>query len=294
MSDPLWNQHCLAPRLARSYATHTELPSATAARQSIPPIASRRATVPTASRPEPPSADKFHPPVLTTLYSWPSMKPTSYTSYRYHHLNLPLRRDILHRAVVFEGDSTRQGTASTKHRTQVKGSAKKLRPQKGTGSARLSDKKSPMLRGGGVAHGPHPRDFSTDLPSKVYDLAYRTALSYRYKKGELIVLDNEVKLDSDQSPRWLANFFEAHGWGQGNGRTLVVACFPQTGFDENGKELAVPKHHLVDAMNQVGEHGEAQYVHDVDVKDLLSFGRIVIERAALNEMLRYRSKDMTV
>lgn len=175
------------------------------------------------------------------------------------------------------------------------GSAKKLRPQKGTGRARLSDKKSPMLRGGGVAHGPHPRDFSTELPSKVYDLAYRTALSYRYKKGELIVLHNEVKLNSNQGPRWLHNFFESHGWGKGNGRTLLVAQAPAIGrFDKNGNELLDTKDHLIEAMEQVGEHGEAQYVHDVDVKDLVSFGRIVIEGKALDQILRERSKDMTV
>jgi len=255
----------------------------------------RTPNVATASRAEPRSADKFHPPVLTTLYSWPSMEPISLKSYKYHHLNLPVRKDILHRAVVFEGDATRQGTASTKHRTQVRGSARKLRPQKGTGRARLSDKKSPMLRGGGVAHGPHPRDFSTELPGKVYDLAYRTALSYRYKKGELIVLRDEVKLNSEQGPRWLHNFFESHGWGKGNGRTLLVAQAPTNGqFDKNGNELLTSKDHLIEAMEQVGEHGEAQYVHDVDVKDLLSFGRIVIEAKALDQILRERSKDMTV
>jgi len=176
----------------------------------------------------------------------------------------------------------------------VHGSARKVRPQKGTGKARLSDKKSPSIRGGGVAHGPHPRDFSTDLPSKVYDLAFRTALSYRYKKGELVVLGNEVELDLAQGPRWLENFFETHGWGRGNGRTLVVAKAPITQFNENGEELLGRKDHLLQAMDQVGEHGEAQYVHDVDVKDLLSFGRIVIERKALDQILRERSKDMTV
>lgn len=289
--DALAKQQSSTPRLARSYATHTKLPTASSTNQS----AAGRQNVPSnTSKAAPPSADKFHPPVLTTLYSWPSMEPTSYTSYKYHYLNLPLRKDILHRAVVFEGNATRQGTASTKHRTQVHGSSRKLRPQKGTGRARLSDKKSPSIRGGGVAHGPHPRDFSTDLPSKVYDLAYRTALSYRYKKGELIVLNNEVELNSDQGPRWLHNFFETNAWGKGNGRTLVVARAPVAEFTETGAELLGPKNHLVEAMDQVGEHGEAQYVQDVDVKDLLAFGRIIIEKKALDQILRERSKNMTV
>lgn len=207
------------------------------------------------------------------------MEPESYKSYNYHHLNLPLRRDILHRAVIWEGDATRRGTASAKHRTEVRGSSRKVRPQKGTGRARLSDARAPHIRGGGVVHGPHPRDFSTELPAKIYDLAYRTALSYRYKKGELIVLKDSAGLGLDLGPRWLHNFFEAHSWGKGNGRTLIVAKEPEDGALPNEKD------HLMEAMEQVGMHGELQWMQDVDVKDLLSYGRIVIEEEALNELL---------
>src|SRR5438874_8149445 len=96
-----------------------------------------------------------------------TLEPVRFDWYHAKHLHLPMRRDILHRAVVFEGDATRQGTASTKWRKDVHGSGRKIRPQKGSGRARLGDKKSPMLRGGGVAFGPHPRDFSTGLQRKV-------------------------------------------------------------------------------------------------------------------------------
>ncbi|KAI0082285.1 ribosomal protein L4 [Panus rudis PR-1116 ss-1] len=97
----------------------------------------------------------------------------------------PIRRDILHLCVVQYLDSLRQGTASTKSRGEVRGSGRKIRPQKGTGEARLGDGQSPMLRGGGVAFGPKPRDFSTDLPRKVIQMGMRVALSARVKEHGL-------------------------------------------------------------------------------------------------------------
>lgn len=217
------------------------------------------------------------------------MEPSSFSSFSAHQLNVPLRRDILHRAVVYEGDNKRQGTASAKHRTQVRGSSRKVRPQKGTGRARLSDRKSPSIRGGGVAHGPHPtRDFATELPKKIYDLAWRTALSYRYKKGELIILENKVDLPEDCTARWLHNFFMSNGWGKGNGRTLVV----RQSWKEEAHKAAETR--LLESIGQVGEHAKVKSSIDVDVKDLLSCGRVIIERAALKEILRERSRSVTV
>src|SRR5579863_1203709 len=70
-----------------------------------------------------------------------------------------IRRDILHLCVVHHLDSLRQGSANTKTRGEVRGSGRKIRRQKGSGKARLGDGQSPMLRGGGVAFGPKPRDF---------------------------------------------------------------------------------------------------------------------------------------
>src|SRR5215469_10770260 len=59
------------------------------------------------------------PTVLTTLYSFPTLEPLEFVHYPSTHLLLPLRRDLLHRAVVYEGDKHRQGTASTKWRSEV-------------------------------------------------------------------------------------------------------------------------------------------------------------------------------
>ena len=205
------------------------------------------------------------------------MEPLRQSYYPANHLHLPLRRDILHRAVVFEGDATRQGTASTKWRDQVHGSGRKIRPQKGTGKARLGDRKSPMLRGGGVAFGPHPRDFSTKLPRKIYDLAWRTALSYRYRRGELILIEDNVDIEFNE-PRWIKKILEGNHMGNADGRSLIV-----TGDT---------RPNLFEALEGAGEDGRIKTRYDIDVKDLLELGRIVMEECALNWILRNHSSDL--
>ncbi|THV77657.1 ribosomal protein L4 [Aureobasidium pullulans] len=228
-------------------------------------------------------ANPFLSTATCTLHDFPSVEPKTFTTYPSTHLLLPLRRDILHRAIVFEGDATRQGTANTKYRSEVHGSNRKVRPQKGTGRARLGDKKSPMLRGGGVAFGPKPRDFSTDLPSKIYDLAWRTALSYRYKKGELILLDTaaEIEVEGPGAARWLKELLRWNKWGNTNGGTLIVT--------------AEKREKLFTALQQPGMDKEARAltVDKVDVKDLLEGGRVVIEKKALDKMFQQHSSDLS-
>ena len=84
----------------------------------------------------------------------------------------------------------RQGTHKTKERGEIKGSTKKLRRQKGTGAARIGDIKSPLLRGGGVIFGPQPRDYSFKVNKKVKQLARKSALSYKAKDENLLVLED--------------------------------------------------------------------------------------------------------
>ena len=84
----------------------------------------------------------------------------------------------------------RQGTHKTKERGEIKGSTKKLRRQKGTGAARIGDIKSPLLRGGGVIFGPQPRDYSFKVNKKVKQLAKKSALSYKAKDENLMVLED--------------------------------------------------------------------------------------------------------
>jgi large subunit ribosomal protein L4 len=84
----------------------------------------------------------------------------------------------------------RQGTHKSKERAEIARTTKKLKRQKGTGGARAGSMKSPLFRGGGRAFGPEPRDYSFRLNKKVKALARRSALSYKAKENNIIVLED--------------------------------------------------------------------------------------------------------
>lgn len=84
----------------------------------------------------------------------------------------------------------RQGTHKSKERSEVSGSTRKLKRQKGTGGARIGDINSPLLRGGGRAFGPRPKDYSFKLNKKVKRLARKSALSYKVQENSLMVVEN--------------------------------------------------------------------------------------------------------
>lgn len=84
----------------------------------------------------------------------------------------------------------RQGTHSTKERNAVAGSTKKIKRQKGTGTARAGDIKNPIFRGGGRIFGPRPRTYGFKLNKKLKQLARRSALTYKAKDQEIMILED--------------------------------------------------------------------------------------------------------
>ena len=92
-------------------------------------------------------------------------------------------------AVTAYRNALRAGTACTKGKGEVAGSNKKPWKQKGTGNARAGFRQSPVWRGGGVAHGPKPRDFEQKLNKKVWNLAFKRAFSEKLEAGNVIVVD---------------------------------------------------------------------------------------------------------
>jgi len=96
---------------------------------------------------------------------------------------------VLHQAVKVYLNNQRQGTAKTKTRSFVSGGNQKPWKQKGTGRARQGSTRAPHWRGGGVVFGPIPRDYRTDIPRKVKQLARKSALNARAREGALHVVE---------------------------------------------------------------------------------------------------------
>ncbi len=84
----------------------------------------------------------------------------------------------------------RQGTHSSKERSDITGSRRKIKRQKGTGSARAGDIKSPIFRGGGRAFGPQPRDYWFKLNKKVKKIARKSALTYKAADKDILILED--------------------------------------------------------------------------------------------------------
>ena len=103
--------------------------------------------------------------------------------------DVPIKRSVLHEVVTMQLSCKRAGSATVKHRSDIRGSGRKLFRQKGTGRARRGNIKSPLLRGGGVVFGPDNRSYSYKVPKKKKRLALKMALSSKLKSHKIIVLD---------------------------------------------------------------------------------------------------------
>lgn len=189
--------------------------------------------------------------------------------------NHPIRRDILHLCAIHHLDGLRQGTASTKTRGEVRGSGIKIRPQKGTGKARLGDGQSPMLYGGGVAFGPKPRDFSTKLPRKVIQMGMRVALSAKVKEGRLGVMTG---LDWPNAKTKYLNQKIEH---LGLRKTLFI-----TGEDNVATGLAR-------AINML-KYVSATTVDKINVYELMKWERVILDLKAVEYLERTLGKNVPI
>ncbi|WP_353509038.1 50S ribosomal protein L4 [Intrasporangium sp.] len=106
--------------------------------------------------------------------------------------NVPL----IHQVVVAQLAAARSGTHSTKTRGEVRGGGRKPYRQKGTGRARQGSTRAPQFAGGGIVHGPQPRDYAQRTPKKMKAAALRGALSDRNRFGRIHVLDSIVTGDT--------------------------------------------------------------------------------------------------
>jgi large subunit ribosomal protein L4 len=176
--------------------------------------------------------------------------------------NIPL----MHQVVVAQLAAARQGTASAKTRGQVAGGGKKPYKQKGTGRARQGSIRAPQFAGGGVVHGPVPRDYSQRTPKKMKAAALRGALSDRARDGRLHVVESFITGDKPSTKGAIATLRKAT-----ESRKVLVVL---SGLDElNWISLRnEPSVHLLEAGQ-------------LNTYDVLVADEVVFTKDALDEFL---------
>ena len=176
-------------------------------------------------------------------------------------INVPL----MHQVVVAQRAAARQGTAATKTRGMVSGGGKKPYRQKGTGRARQGSTRAPQFTGGGVAHGPQPRDFAQRTPKKMKAAALRGALSDRAANDRIFVVTNFVEGDMPRTKDALAVLAQVT---DGASRNILVVT--QSDDELTWKSLRnVPAVHLL-AEDQLN-------TYDVLVSDYVVFTKAALD-----------------
>ena len=166
-----------------------------------------------------------------------------------------LNRSLLHEVVNWQLARRRAGDHNSKTRSDVRGGGKKPFRQKGTGQARQGSIRSPLLKGGGVSHGPHKRSYDWALPKKIRQKALRNALSYMFQEKKLIFV--ESMQSSKGKTKELSERFKKMGWD----KALLVDENNQEEFKRACKNLRNFKCLPVQALN---------------VYDILKFDRLVL------------------
>ena len=173
-------------------------------------------------------------------------------------------KDVMHAAVVNYLANQRQGTQSTKTRSEVSGGGRNPWRQKGTGNARQGSTRAPQWTHGGIALGPKPRDYRYSLNKKVRRLALLSALSSKAQENELIVLD---KLTIDGfSTKTVVNMLKAL---EADGKTLIL-------LESNEKNL------INSARNIPGV--KTSLVNTLNVYDILNCNRFVMVQGAAKQL----------
>lgn len=179
-------------------------------------------------------------------------------------LNIPL----VHQVVNAQLAAARQGTHATKTRADVSGGGKKPFRQKGTGRARQGSIRAPQFAGGGIVHGPQPRDYSQKTPKKMKAAALRQALSDRARAGRIHVLSD---------------------FGVTETPSTKAAKAALTGVVDSRRALIVLTPEVDDvvalSVNNLAEH-HALFVGELNTYDVLANDDVVFSSTALDSFLK--------
>ena len=176
----------------------------------------------------------------------------------------PVHVPAMHQVVVAHLANCRVGTHNTKDRGDVRGGGKKPWRQKHTGRARAGSSRSPVWVGGGVAHGPHPRDYHQKVNKKVRRLALRSALTLKVQEENMMVLDR-FDMDAPKT-KVMIDFLTAIDGGK---KPLFVL---------HETDMAVVK----SAANIPG--AEVLHVDSINVYDLLNHDRLIATPEAVKKL----------
>jgi large subunit ribosomal protein L4 len=175
--------------------------------------------------------------------------------------------DLMHQAYQRQMANARLGTHSTKTRSQVAGGGKKPWKQKGTGRARSGSTRSPIWKGGGKIHTPHPHLYTQAMPKKMRKSALCSALSAKAADADIILVD-EIKL-SEPKTRLMAKALD--GW-VGTNSALILIPGKTEGYDM----VIRSTNNIADAKILVANY--------LNIRDLLGFDKVVMPLAVLDQI----------
>lgn len=233
-------------------------------------VPSATTSSPSIITPEPPLEPWCGSDVEAIMHkSFEDMIPVELTNLSGRIFNAPIRPDLVHRVVIWQLAKRRSGTAKTKNRSEVKGSGRKIRPQKGTGRSRQGAITSPIFRGGGRAQGPVQRDFNYPLLYNVRRNGLRSVLSSKYACGQLWIVE-DAKIQ-DSKTRRVIEACERYGWHS----ALIVDDDPD-GTSGVDRSLHAASHNVRNAL--------AMNARGLNVYDALYFDMLVLTKPALRHL----------
>jgi large subunit ribosomal protein L4 len=171
---------------------------------------------------------------------------------------------VMHQALLRQLANGRQGTSSTKTRSDVRGGGRKPWRQKGTGRARQGSSRAPHWEGGGVVFGPHPRSYRMEMPRKQRRLALRSALSSKAQDGGLVVLEAfELEVPQTRAISGLLRSVEA------GKRVLVVLGSHNEMLEKSARNIA---------------EVQVTLASNLSVRDLLMAETVIVTRDAIEHI----------
>ncbi len=180
-------------------------------------------------------------------------------------------RFVMHQALVRQLANARQGTHDSQTRGEVSRTTKKWFRQKGTGNARHGSRRAPNFVGGGVAHGPHPRDYTQRMPKRMRRLALRSALSTKAAEQSVFLVEDIAAIGPKTKD--MANLFNS----------ICPDC--------TALVLLAPGDKI--AQRSLRNLANIKYVHAgyLNVRDILGHDRVILPLDALEQVISHLGED---